>query len=149
MDFFLLNYWQNESRVSIVASRILDYKFNYDSVELTCGANQVCNLTYEALVDRWRELFSQFYTQNLKPIEVITFPEIMEFNKTNTIWEKAMCILKKWCKSYGLIIRNYDVISHLKFSRIKIDMDENFEQRNERLPTTIQSSREYYFNYLL
>ena len=133
MDFFLLNYWQNESRVSIVASRILDYKFNYDSVELICGANQVSNLTYKALGERWRELFSQFYTQNLKPIEVITFPEIMEFNKTNTIWEKAMCILKKWCKSYGLIIRNYDVISHLKFSKIKIDMDENFDQRNERL----------------
>ena len=133
MDFFLLNYWQNESRVSVVASRILGYKFNNDSVELICGANQVSNLTYKALGERWRELFSQFYTQNLKPIEVITFPEIMEFNKTNTIWEKAMCILKKWCKSYGLIIRNYDVISHLKFSKIKIDMDKNFEQRNERL----------------
>ena len=52
MDFFLLNYWQNESRVSVVASRILVYKFNNDSVELICGANQVSNLTYKALVDR-------------------------------------------------------------------------------------------------
>ena len=52
MDFFLLNYWQNESRVSVVASRILGYKFNSDSVELICGANQVSNLTYKALVDR-------------------------------------------------------------------------------------------------
>ena len=52
MDFFLLNYWQNESRVSVVASRILGYKFNNDSVELICGANQVSNLTYKALVDR-------------------------------------------------------------------------------------------------
>ena len=133
MDFFLLNYWQNESHISTAALMILDYKFNYDSVELFFGANQVTNLTYEALGKRWRDLYSQFYTQYEKPVEVITFPEVMEFNETHTIWEKAICNLKKWCKCYGLIIRNYDITSHLNFSKIEIDMNENFEQRNERL----------------
>ena len=133
MDFFLLNYWQNESHISTAALMILDYKFNYDSVELFFGANQVSNLTYEALGKRWRDLYSQFYTQYEKPVEVITFPEVMEFNETHTIWEKAICILKKLCKGYGLIIRNYDITSHLNFSKIEIDMNENFEQRNERL----------------
>ena len=133
MDFCLLNYWQNKNHISTVASMILDYKFNKDSVELLCGANRILNLTYEALKKIWRDLFLQFYTQYEEPVEVITFPEIIEFNETHTIWEKAMCILKKWCENCGLIIRNYDVTSHLNFSKIKIDMSEKLEQRNERL----------------
>ena len=69
MDFSLLNYFKNENHISSVASMILDYKFNHDSVELFCGADQVSNVTYEKMGDRWKELFSQFYTQYDKPVE--------------------------------------------------------------------------------
>ena len=74
---------------------ILDYKFNHDSVELLCGANQVSNITYNELNKRWKDLFLQFYTQYEKPVEVITFPEIIEFDGMQ-IWEKAMNVLKMW-----------------------------------------------------
>ena len=136
MDFFLLNYWQSKSHISVVASMILDYKFNHDSVELLCDANQVSNITYNELNKRWKDLFLQFYTQYEKPVEVITFPEIIEFDGMQ-IWEKAMNVLKMWFDKssikYGLIIRNYDLKGHLNFSKVKIGMNGKFEQCNERL----------------
>ena len=136
MDFSLLNYFKNENHISSVASMILDYKFNHDSVELFCGADQVSNVTYEKMGDRWKELFSQFYTQYDKPVEVITFPEVMGFEATQ-VWEKAMRVLKIWCEkssgNYGLIIRNYDLKGHLNFSKIKIDMNRKSQQFKERL----------------
>ena len=136
MDFFLLNYWQSKSHISAVASMILDYKFNHDSVELLCGANQVSNITYKELNKRWKDLFLQFYTQYEKPVEVITFPEIIEFDGSQ-IWEKAMNVLKMWFDKsnikYGLIIRNYDLKGHLNFSKVKIGLNGKFEQCNERL----------------
>ena len=136
MNFTLLNYFKNENHISTVASMILDYKFNHGSVELFCGADQISNVTYEAMEDRWRELFSQFYTQYDKPVEVITFPEIIGFKETQ-VWEKAMRVLKIWCEkssgNYGLIIRNYDLKGHLNFSKIKMDMNKKFQQFKERL----------------
>ena len=126
MDFFLLNYWQDKSHISTVASIILDYKFNHDSVELLSGGNQITTVTYKELQERWADLFSQFYTQYETPVEVITFPEIIAFNEVQ-VWEKAMRILKKWCeqtsKKYGLIIRNYDLKGHLNFSKININVN--------------------------
>ena len=77
MDFFLLNYWQDKSHISTVASIILDYKFNHDSVEFLSGANQIATVTYDELQKRWADLFSQFYTQYETPVEVITFPEVI------------------------------------------------------------------------
>ena len=136
MEFFLLNYWQNKSHISTVASMILDYKFDHNSVELLCGADQVSNITYKELKNRWRDLFLQFYTQYEKPVEVITFPEIIEFDGTQ-ISEKAMNVLKIWFDKssikYGLIIRNYDLKGHLNFSKIKIGMNGRFEECSERL----------------
>ena len=136
MEFFLLNYWQNKSHISTVASMILDYKFDHNSVELLCGADQVSNITYKELKNRWRDLFLQFYTQYEKPVEVIKFPEIIEFDGTQ-IWEKAMNVLKIWFDKssikYGLIIRNYDLKGHLNFSKIKIGMNGKFEECSERL----------------
>ena len=48
-----------------------------------------------------------------------------------------MIILKEWCENSsikcGLIVRNYNIKGHLRFSKIKIDVNENFGQCNERL----------------
>ena len=55
MEFFQLNYWQSKSHISTVASMILDCKFDHTSVELLCGGDQVSNITYKELKNRWRE----------------------------------------------------------------------------------------------
>ena len=77
--------------------------------------------------------------QNGKPIDVITIPIFTQFDKTQItlIWEKAMNSLKEWCENSsikcGLIVRNYNIKGHLRFSKIKIDLNEKFGQYNERL----------------
>ena len=136
MDFVLLNFWKNKDDISTTASIILDYKVYQKSVELHYGGNQTCNLTHKALRERWVELLSQFYKQYEKPVEVITFPEIVEYNESQ-ICEKAMSVLKTWCKKssigHGLILKDYDLKGHLNFSNIKIDMDGKFQQCHERI----------------
>ena len=141
MDLFLVNYYQNESHVSTAASVIHDYKFNYDSVNLLVGTNKEKTLTYEELCKRWRDLYLQFYTHYGESVGVITFPEIIECDEKESVgtnpWEKNMTLLKEWCKKSnlkcGLIIRNYDLKGHLNFSKIEIDVNENFGQCSERL----------------
>ena len=48
-----------------------------------------------------------------------------------------MSIIKEWCENSsikcGLIVRNYNIEGHLRFSKIKFDMSETFGQCNERL----------------
>ena len=130
MDFYLLNYWQDKNHISTVTSKIIDYKFNHDSVELLTGANQFSTVTYDKMQRRWTDLFSEFYTQYETPVEVITFPEILpginKFNDAHS-WENIMRILKEWCENtsekYGLIIRNYDLKGHVNFSKINIDLN--------------------------
>ena len=123
-----------------MAKSILDHHFNHSAVELFCGAGSPCTFTHEKFRKRLKDLFTKFYTRNGKPIdEVITIPIFTQFDKTQltSIWEKAMSILKEWCKNSsincGLIVRNYNIKSHLRFSKIKIDINEKFGQCNERL----------------
>ena len=138
-DFYLLNYWQDKNSASTVAKMILDHQFDHSSVELFCGAGPPCTFTHEKFRKRLKDLFTKFYTQKEKPTDVITIPIFTQFDKTQstTIWEKAMCIFKEWCENSstkcGLIVRNYNIKGHLRFSKIKIDINEKFGQCNERL----------------
>ena len=138
-DFFLLNYWQDKGSASIVGRRILNHQFDHSAVELLCGPVPPCTFTYEKFKKRLKDLFTKFYKQNEKPIEVITIPIFTEFDKIQItkVWEQAMIILKEWCENSsikcGLIVRNYNIKGHLRFSKIKIDVNENFGQCNERL----------------
>ena len=122
-----------------MAKRILDHQFDHSAVELFCGAGSPCTFTYDQFRERLKDLFTNFYTQNAKPIGVITIPIFTQFDKTQItlIWEKAMNILKEWCENSslkcGLIVRNYNIKGHLRFSKIKIDLNEKFGQCNERL----------------
>ena len=119
--------------------RILDHQFDHSAVELLCGPPPPCSFTYEKFKKRLKDLFTKFYKQNEKIIEVITIPIFTQFDKTQTtqIWEQAMIILKEWCENSsikcGLIVRNYDVKGLLRFCKIKIDLSEKFGQCNERL----------------
>ena len=124
MGLFLLNYYQDESHISTAASIIHDHNFNYDSIEFFFGANEETTLTYQELRRRWEDLYSQFYTHYGETVEVITFPELIEYDEKESAefqsWEKNITILKEWCKKSklkcGLIIRNYDLRGHLNFS---------------------------------
>ena len=121
-----------------MAKRILDHQFDHSAVELFCGAGSPCTFTYDRFRERLKDSFTNFYTQNAKPIGVITIPIFTQFDKTQiTIWKKAMNILKEWCENSsikcGLIVRNYNIKGHLRFSKIKIDLNEKFGQYNERL----------------
>ena len=141
IDFFLLNYWQESSFVSTASKITVKYEFSRDPVVFLYGANQRHTVPYKKLKERWRRLYLEFYTQMKHPIEVITFPEIIDQdfveNSETQIWEKALRNLKVWCKESnlgcGLIIRNYDLKGHLIFSKIKIDLNEQFGQSNERM----------------
>ena len=122
-----------------MAKRILDHQFDHSAVELFCGAGPPSTFTYEKFRKRLKDLFIKFYTQKEKPIDVITIPIFTQFDKTQiiSIWEKAMSIFKEWCENSsmkcGLIVRNYNIKGHLRFSKIKIDINEKFGQCNERL----------------
>ena len=72
--FCLLNYWQDEGSASTVAKRILDHQFDHSAVELFCGAGSPCTFTHEIFRERLKDLFTKFYTQNGKPIDIITIP---------------------------------------------------------------------------
>ena len=122
-----------------MGKKILDHQFDHSAVELLCGPAPPCTFTYKKFKKRLKDLFTKFYKQNEKPIEVITIPILNQFDKTQItqVWEQAMIIFKEWCENSslkcGLIVRNYNIQGHLRFSKIKIDVNENFGQCNERL----------------
>ena len=140
-NFFLLNYWQDHGSASVVAKSIANHQFDCSAVEFLCGPSPPRTLTYEKFKERLEELFEKFYKHDGKPSEVITIPIFTCKTKINQhmetqIWEQPMNILKEWCEKYekcGLIVRNYNIKSHLGKSKIKIDMNENFVQCHERL----------------
>lgn len=135
-DFFLLNFWKDENHISRVAKTILGYQFNHDSVKFLCGGNQFSNKNYETFKRRLKYLYLQLYTQNEKPIEVITYTGVKELDKTQ-IFHKVVSIPEIWCemscRKNGLIIRNHDLKGHLSFPKVKIKMNEKFGLYNERL----------------
>ena len=122
-----------------MAQRVADHQFDCSAVEFLCGPAPPCTLTYGGFKKRIEDLFTKFYKPNKKAIEVITIPIFNQSDKiqiTQT-WEKVMSIIKEWCESSsikcGLIVRNYNIKGHLRFSKIKLDMNETFGQCNERL----------------
>ena len=138
-NFFLLNYWQDKRSASVVTQRIADHQFDCSAVEFLCGPAPPCTLTYDGFKKRLEDLFTKFYKQNKKPIEVITIPIFNQSDKKQItqIWEKAMSVTKEWCENSsikcGLIVRNYNIKGHVLFSKINLDMNETFGQCNERL----------------
>ena len=122
-----------------MGQRIADHQFDCSAVEFLCGPAPPCTLTYDGFKKRIENLFTKFYKPNKKAIEVITIPIFNQSDKiqiTQT-WEKVISVIKEWCESSsikcGLIVRNYNLKGHLRFSKINLDMNETFGQCNERL----------------
>lgn len=126
--FGLINYVRKEGDIFTIAKGILDYKFKQESVGIYCSKDIPKSLPYQKWEESCKDLLCTFFWREEAYSGIITFPgaKLTTLNRLEQgeMWERAMTILKTWCKSsclnkpLGLIVRNYDLKSHLYFCGI-------------------------------
>ena len=119
---------RNEGDIFTIAKGILDYKFKQESVGIYCSKDIPKSLPYQKWEESCKDLLCTFFWREEAYSGIITFPgaKLTTLNRLEQgeMWERAMTILKTWCKSsclnnpLGLIARNYDLKSHLYFCGI-------------------------------
>ena len=119
---------RNEGDIFTIAKGILDYKFKQESVGIYCSKDIPKSLPYQKWEESCKDLLCTFFWREEAYSGIITFPgaKLTTLNRLEQgeMWERAMTILKTWCKSsclnnpLGLIVRNYDLKSHLYFCGI-------------------------------
>ena len=130
--FGLMNYERNKDELSVIADKIIEYKFEQKPRKIYEGADKKVILKYVQWQKRCRKLLDTFFSRDGTNSGIILFPDI-EVGLLSQIrkiekWETVMSILNDWCQissskddATGLIIRNYDVKDHLYFRRITND----------------------------
>ena len=116
---------RKEGDIFTIAKGILDYKFKQESVGIYCSKDIAKSLPYQKWEESCKDLLNTFFWQEEAYSGIITFPgaKLTTLNqlKQGEMSEKAVTILKTWCKNsclnnpLGLISRNYDLKSHLDF----------------------------------
>ena len=119
---------RKEGDIFTIAKGILDYKFKQESVGIYCSKDIPKSLPYQKWEESCKDLLCTFFWREEAYSGIITFPgaKLTTLNRLEQgeMWERAMTILKTWCKSsclnnpLGLIVRNYDLKSHLYFCGI-------------------------------
>ena len=119
---------RKEGDIFTIAKGILDYKFKQESVGIYCSKDIPKSLPYQKWEESCKDLLCTFSWREEAYSGIITFPgaKLTTLNRLEQgeMWERAMTILKTWCKSsclnnpLGLIVRNYDLKSHLYFCGI-------------------------------
>ena len=124
---------RNNDDIFTIAKGILDYKFKQESVGIYGSEGIPKSLPYQKWEESCKDLLSTFFWREETYSGIITFPGAKLTKrkqlKQGEMWERAMAILNMWCKNsclnnpLGLIVRNYDLKSHLYLYGISsIDM---------------------------
>ena len=127
-----MNYERNKDELSIIAYKIIEYKFNKNPRRIYEGAGVKVILKYGQWEERCKKLLETFFSRDGTNCGIILFPdiEVTLHRQTTKVekWETVMSILNEWCQSSssqddatGLIIRKYDLKDHLYFRKIAED----------------------------
>ena len=126
--FGWMNYKRSKDELRFIAKKISRFKFKQKSLEIYDGANIFADLDYAQWEERCKNLLETFFSRDGKHSGIILFPDI-EITLTRQscqleTWQRVMITLSDWCEilspedATGLIIRNYDLVDHLKFCGI-------------------------------
>ena len=139
--FGLMNYERNKDELSVIAEKIIDYKFKQKSRKIYEGANIKRILKYGKWEERCKTLLDKFFSIAGKNSGIILFPHIKVTLHSQICdgkkWKRVMRTLNNWCRAStskiyartssskddnsGLIIRNYDLRDHLNFRKVTKD----------------------------
>ena len=128
-----MNYAVNDSEIESTIEQIVDYNFKQERKIIYTGAAFYESLGYEEWKERCQNLLLTFFSSAGQFSGVITFPDTRVTTQGET-WESAINTLRDWCAisnsgqakniqedAIGLIIRNYNLKSHLNFCGITDD----------------------------
>ena len=127
-----MNYKRKEDERSVIADKIIEFKFMQKAREIYEVADTKVILKYVQWEERCRKLLDTFFSRDGTNSGIILFPDIevallSQIRKVEK-WETVMSILNDWCQNSsskdeatGLIIRKYDVKDHFDFRGITED----------------------------
>ena len=136
-EFGWINYAQNKRDFRSIAKQVLNYRFSEESKFFYQGPDEVKTLEHGLWRERCVSLLNTFFSRDGQYSGIITFPDT-NMKIEGKPWLSVMNTLKNWCKNSssanaehddatGLIIRNYDLMTHLDFCEVTV------EDRKERL----------------
>ena len=123
--FGWINYARGEEDVSSILKEISGYKFKEESRVFKEGPKVTACLDHKSWKERCVNLLKTFFSRDGEFSGIITFPDT-SISVQGKQWQSVMSTLKNWCNNLrhceddatGLIIRNYNLINHLKFCKI-------------------------------
>ena len=132
----MINYARNKQEAVDVPVKIVDCKFERELKRIYQGAGVLQTLNHEEWKGRCQSLLRTFFSRDGRVSGIITFPET-SITAQGKPWQNVVSTLKKWCENSnsdnvkqkddttGIIIRNYDLHSHLDFCKVTDDAKKN------------------------
>ena len=132
----MINYARNKQEAVDIPVKIIDCKFERECKRIYQGAGVLQTLNHGEWKGRCQSLLRTFFSRDGRVSGIITFPET-SITAQGKPWQNVVSTLKKWCENSnsdnvkqkddatGIIIRNYDLHSHLDFCKVTDDAKKN------------------------